>query len=59
MLPGGLGGAEFSMLGMLFALGVPSAAAVTATAVIRVVTLWFAVLVGFLALPFALRRAGR
>lgn len=58
MLPGGLGGAEFSMLGLLVALGVPSAAAVTATAIIRIVTLWFAVLVGFIALPFALRRAG-
>jgi uncharacterized protein (TIRG00374 family) len=58
MLPGGLGGAEFSMLGMLLALGVANGAAVTATAVIRIVTLWFAVLVGFLALPFALRRAG-
>jgi uncharacterized protein (TIRG00374 family) len=59
MLPGGLGGAEFGMLGMLFALGVPNGAAVTATAIIRIVTLWFAVLVGFLALPFALRQAGR
>ncbi|MCC7049770.1 MAG: flippase-like domain-containing protein [Alphaproteobacteria bacterium] len=59
MLPGGLAGAEFSMLGMLLALGVPGAAAVAATAVIRLVTLWFAVLVGFIALPFALRKAGR
>lgn len=59
MLPGGLGGAEFGMLAMLFALGAPHGAAVTATAVIRIVTLWFAVLVGFLALPLAMRRAGR
>jgi uncharacterized protein (TIRG00374 family) len=59
MLPGGLGGAELSMLGMLIALGVPNAAAVAATAVIRVVTLWFAVVVGFIALPFALKQAER
>jgi len=59
MLPGGLGGAELSMLGMLIALGVPNAAAVAATAVIRVVTLWFAVVVGFVALPFALNQAER
>jgi len=38
---------------------VPNAAAVAATAVIRVVTLWFAVVVGFIALPFALKQAER
>lgn len=59
MLPGGLGGAELSMLGMLVALGVPNAAAVASTAVIRVVTLWFAVVVGFVVLPFALKQAER
>jgi len=57
MLPGGLGGAELSMLGMLVALGVANAPAVAATAVIRVVTLWFAVLCGFAVLPLALRQA--
>lgn len=59
MLPGGLGGAEISMLGLLIALGVNNAVAVAATAVIRVVTLWFAVLVGFAALPVAMRGAER
>jgi uncharacterized membrane protein YbhN (UPF0104 family) len=59
LLPGGLGGTEATMLVLLSALGVPFDAAVAATAVIRVTTLWFAVALGFLALPAALRRARR
>ena len=55
MLPGGLGGTEISMVGLLMALGVEAHLAIAATAVIRVTTLWFAVLLGFLALPAALR----
>lgn len=57
MLPGGLGGTEASMVALLLALGVAADAAVVATLVFRVVTLWFAVGLGFLALPQALRLA--
>lgn len=57
MLPGGLGGTEASMVGLLLAGGVDLDVAVAATAVIRVTTLWFAVALGFLALPISLRLA--
>jgi uncharacterized protein (TIRG00374 family) len=59
MLPGGLGGTEAVMLALLSALGVDLQIAVAATALIRLTTLWFAVGLGFLALPFALRLARR
>jgi uncharacterized protein (TIRG00374 family) len=59
MLPGGLGGTEAVMLALLGALGVDLQVAVTATALIRLTTLWFAVGLGFVALPFALRLARR
>lgn len=54
MLPGGLGGAEVSMYGLLVANGVAPENAVAATAIIRLCTLWFAVGIGFLTLPFGL-----
>ncbi|MCF8507047.1 MAG: flippase-like domain-containing protein [Caulobacter sp.] len=59
LLPGGLGGTELGMVGLLAVLGVPLDAAIAATAVVRVTTLWFAVGLGFAALPPALRLAGR
>lgn len=59
MLPGGLIGAEASMVGLLTASGVELPVALAATAIIRVTTLWFAVLLGFLALPASLRAAER
>jgi uncharacterized protein (TIRG00374 family) len=59
MLPGGLGGTEVSMAALLVALGVQLDVAIAATAVIRATTLWFAVGLGFLALPIALRAVGR
>jgi uncharacterized protein (TIRG00374 family) len=59
MLPGGLGGTEAVMLALLSALGVDLQVAVTATALIRLTTLWFAVGLGFLALPASLRLARR
>ena len=59
MLPGGLGGTEAVMLALLSALGVDLQVAVAATALIRLTTLWFAVGLGFGALPFALRLARR
>lgn len=51
-LPGGLGAAEFSMAGLIQLLIVGqggAALAATATLLIRLFTLWFAVLLGFLA----------
>ena len=55
MLPGGLGSAEITMIGLLILNGVTGADAATATIVIRIATLWFAVLLGILAMP---KRAG-
>ncbi|MEQ9639296.1 MAG: lysylphosphatidylglycerol synthase transmembrane domain-containing protein [Alphaproteobacteria bacterium] len=57
MLPGGLGGVEAGMIGLLTLLHVDLATAIVVTVVIRVTTLWFAVGLGFLALPVALRRS--
>jgi uncharacterized protein (TIRG00374 family) len=57
MLPGGLGSAEIIMFGLLVSIGVPSEIAIVATAVIRLVTLWFAVTIGFFVLPFGLKTA--
>jgi len=50
MLPGGLGAAEGSILGLLLFLGVPKSIAGVATIIIRFCTLWFGVAVGLLAL---------
>lgn len=44
--PGGIGGAGATMIVVLAALGVPLDIAVPATIIIRVTTLWFAVLIG-------------
>jgi len=49
-LPGGLGGAEVTMTGLLLINGMESASAVAATLVIRLTTLWFAVVLGMLAM---------
>lgn len=51
--PGGLGGAEAAMLGLLVLDGVPLEIAVPATLIIRVTTLWFAILIGLGVFPFA------
>ncbi|WP_282410311.1 lysylphosphatidylglycerol synthase transmembrane domain-containing protein [Pseudomonas sp. PS02303] len=45
-MPGGLGGAEAVMVGMLVWKGMPSADAIAATVLIRLATLWFAVGIG-------------
>lgn len=50
MLPGGLGAAEGSILGILLFLGVPGSIAGGATIIIRFCTLWFGVLLGLAAL---------
>jgi uncharacterized protein (TIRG00374 family) len=46
MLPGGIGLTEGSLTGLLVTRSVPAATAVAATFVIRLCTLWFAVVVG-------------
>jgi glycosyltransferase 2 family protein len=56
MVPGGLLAAEGSLTALLAAAGLGTAAAASATLIIRAATLWFAVLLGLLALPFVLRR---
>lgn len=55
MLPGGLGGAELTMISLLIFFNVDMALAVAITAITRGVTLWFAVVVGLIVLPFALK----
>ena len=47
-LPGGLGSSEAVMIGLLSLHGLPEAAAVTATLICRLATLWFAVGLGAL-----------
>jgi glycosyltransferase 2 family protein len=59
MLPGGLGAAEGSLSALLHAQGLETAAANSVTLVTRGATLWFAVLLGFLALPFVARWLSR
>lgn len=55
-LPGGLGGAEAMMVGMLLWAGVPEAQAVAATLIVRLATLWFAVALGAATLALARTR---
>ena len=47
-LPGGLGGAEVTMTALLMLNGMDNGAAVAATLLIRLTTLWFAVVLGLL-----------
>ncbi len=47
MLPGGIGAAEGSMTSLLLLIQVPKAQATTATIIIRICTIWFAVLLGY------------
>jgi len=54
-MPGGLGGAEASMVALLLWAGAAKAPAVAATVLIRVTTLWFAVFIGLGALFKLLR----
>ena len=55
MLPGGLLAAEGTLAALSSRHGLDPAAAASATIVIRAATLWFAVVLGLLALPFVLR----
>lgn len=57
--PGGLGGAEAAMVALLGLQGVPLEISLPATAVIRLTTLWFAILVGMIVFPWAEARSKR
>jgi uncharacterized protein (TIRG00374 family) len=59
MLPGGLGGTEATMIGLLLLCRVQSDLAFAATLIIRATTLWFAVGLGFIALAVSLYLARR
>ena len=53
--PGGVGGAEAAMIALLSLEGVPLEVSLPATAIIRVTTLWFAIMIGLLIFPVAER----
>lgn len=55
MLPGGLGAADGALTALLRAQGLDTARATLITFIIRGATLWFAVLLGLLALPVVAR----
>lgn len=59
MLPGGLGLTEGSLTFILMQKDVPKDIAVATTFLIRVVTLWFAVLVGIISVTIYQRRFGK
>ena len=59
MLPGGLGITEGSLTFLLIQKGSPKEIAVTSTFIVRIVTLWFAVLVGVISVTFYQRRFGK
>lgn len=52
MLPGGLGATDASITGLLVILAIPKSISVAATLIIRAATLWFAVIVGIVAVMF-------
>jgi uncharacterized protein (TIRG00374 family) len=58
-MPGGLGGAEAAMIALLSVQGVPLEVSIPATAIIRVTTLWFAVILGLLVFPIAEAKAAK
>ena len=55
MMPGGVGGTEVVMVTLLLIINVNISTAIAATAIIRALTLWFAVVIGLMTMPFALR----
>ena len=52
MLPGGLGATEATLTGLLIILKIPKDVSAASTIIIRVATLWFAVVVGIFAVYF-------
>ena len=59
MLPAGLGVTEGSLTFLLIREGAPKEIAVASTFIVRVVTLWFAVLVGIISVTLYQRRFGK
>jgi uncharacterized protein (TIRG00374 family) len=59
MLPGGLGVTEGSLTYFLVKKGAANNVAVATTFIVRVVTLWFAVLVGIISVSFYQKRFGK
>lgn len=59
MLPGGLGLTEGSLTYLLMQKGIEADISVATTFIVRVVTLWFAVLVGIVSLSFYQKRFGQ
>jgi uncharacterized protein (TIRG00374 family) len=57
--PGGVGGAEAAMIALLSLEGVPLALSLPATAIIRLTTLWFAIVIGLIIFPIAERISKR
>ena len=57
--PGGIGGAEAAMVALLTLEGVPPHVSLPATAIIRLTTLWFAILIGMAVFPMAERMSKR
>lgn len=51
LLPGGLGGAEVTMIQLLILQNIPPPVAVAVTLIIRLTSLWFSVFLGMIALP--------
>lgn len=56
MLPGGLGATEATLTGLLLLLKIPKDISVASTLIIRVATLWFAVVLGFFAVQILNKR---
>ena len=56
MLPGGIGTTEASLVYQLVQSGITESNAITTTFVIRIVTLWFSVILGFLAYIIYLKK---
>ncbi|MFZ5866860.1 MAG: lysylphosphatidylglycerol synthase transmembrane domain-containing protein [Thermodesulfobacteriota bacterium] len=59
MLPGGIGSTEAGMVGILAFLGIGYSSALPAVLLIRVCTLWFAILVGIVFMAFLISRSGK
>ncbi len=55
--PGGVGGAEAAMIALLTLEGIAPGLSVPATIIIRVTTLWFAIVIGLLVFPYAEKKS--
>jgi glycosyltransferase 2 family protein len=57
MLPGGLGATEATLTGLLILLKIPKNISVASTMIIRVATLWFAVILGVITIQIYQRKS--